>query len=47
MDLGMVSVLAQAVNVTTFDIPPWGVGVAAFLGLALLLFIITRINIDR
>ena len=47
MDLGMVSVLAQEVSVTTFDIPPWGFGIAAFLGLALLLFIITRINIDR
>lgn len=42
----MVSVVADVVT-TTFEIPPWGMGLAAFVGLAVLLFIVTRINIDR
>lgn len=43
----MGSAVADVVQVTTFEIPPWGFGIAAFIVLAVLLFIVTRINIDR
>ena len=49
MNLGLARVLAEDVipEGEANGVPPWAFGVAAFVVLALLLFIVSRINIDR
>jgi hypothetical protein len=48
MHLGGVVLLAEeAGGHEAISMPAWAVGGGAFLILALLLFIVTRINIDR
>ncbi len=47
MLLGSVVLLAEEAGHEAIGVPAWAVGGGAFLVLALLLFIVTRMNIDR
>jgi hypothetical protein len=45
--MDIAQVVQNVDNVTSFEFPPWMIGLGAFIVLGLLLFIVTRINTDR